>query len=358
MGEISPTFKNPQHGKSRVCVWENFCRNRPGNRRIFGTEILGSSANDNIRLHRRGGAVTNTSIKRGDIYYITATEATGSEQAGDRPAIVVSNDIGNRYASVVEVVYLTTKRKTSIPTHVFINSAKRPSIALCEQIVTVCKSRLRTYIGSITVAEMRRIDFALSTSLGINQNTGGSNMKLSMNTPYGEMNFDMPLDKISDLIQRAMQYAAEQTEHKTQEAPLSPSQKATEQPKAPRTENKPHRRVDSLFGDFRGSQAVRPGKEEAEPEEYRGFLLLKCERCEKIKGFCAKTAIKEYTCECGGKTKLHDLKVAHLHCKCGSRFKYKTNLTGDTIEYNCLHCGSPVDMTLNSRKNTYVTISD
>ena len=34
----------------------------------------------------------------------------------------------------MEAVYLTTKRKTDIPTHVYISSAERPSIALCEQI--------------------------------------------------------------------------------------------------------------------------------------------------------------------------------------------------------------------------------
>ena len=59
----------------------------------------------------------------------------------------MSNNTGNRHAPVVEVVYLTTKRKTTIPTHVYINSARRPSIALCEQIVTVCKSRLKEHIG-------------------------------------------------------------------------------------------------------------------------------------------------------------------------------------------------------------------
>ena len=40
------------------------------------------------------------------------------------------------------------------------------------------------------------------------------------------------------------------------------------------------------------------------------------------------------------------------------RYKYKTNITDETFEYNCLNCGSPVDLELNSRRNTYVTISD
>lgn len=303
--------------------------------------------------------MARSSVKRGDIYFVTGTEATGSEQAGERPAIIVSNDTGNKYAPVVEVVYLTTKKKSLLPTHVHIHSAERPSTALCEQVITVCKSRLERYIGSITLAEMRRVDKALSISLGIHKTTGGNIMQITMKTPYGDMNFDMPSEKVSDLIQKAFLYAAggQQPENIPQEAPYV----SQERPKEVQPENKPHRRIDSLFGDFRGSREERrepEGQQEYEPEEYKGFLLIKCKHCGKLKGFCAKTPIREFSCECGGKTELHDLKMAHLHCKCGSHWKYKTNVTEEKIEYNCLNCGSPVDMELNSRRNTYVTIAD
>lgn len=303
--------------------------------------------------------MARSSVKRGDIYFVTGTEATGSEQAGERPAIIVSNDTGNKYAPVVEVVYLTTKKKSLLPTHVCIHSAGRPSTALCEQVITVCKSRLERYIGSITLAEMRRVDKALSISLGIHKTTGGNIMQITMKTPYGDMNFDMPSEKVSDLIQKAFLYAAggQQPENIPQEAPYV----SQERPKEVQPENKPHRRIDSLFGDFRGSREERrepEGQQEYEPEEYKGFLLIKCKHCGKLKGFCAKTPIREFSCECGGKTELHDLKMAHLHCKCGSHWKYKTNLAEEKIEYNCLNCGSPVDMELNSRRSTYVTITD
>ena len=81
-------------------------------------------------------------VKRGDIFYVGGGAATGREQRANRPAVVVSNNAGNRHASIVEMVYLTTREKASLPTHVRINSAERPSLAMCEQIVTVCNSRL------------------------------------------------------------------------------------------------------------------------------------------------------------------------------------------------------------------------
>lgn len=116
----------------------------------------------------------------------------------------------------------------------------------------------------------------------------------------------------------------------------------------------------AFSGGFRGASVAQEEKEEkeepAEPEEYRGFLLIKCQHCGKVKGFCSKTPMSKYTCECGKVTPLHGLKPAHLHCKCGSYWKYKTNITDETFDYNCLNCGNPVSMQLNSRRNTYVTI--
>ena len=63
-------------------------------------------------------------MKRGEIYYIESTyRETGSEQRGGRPAVIVSNDKNNENSEVVEVVYMTTKPKNDLPTHVFIRSA-------------------------------------------------------------------------------------------------------------------------------------------------------------------------------------------------------------------------------------------
>ena len=81
-------------------------------------------------------------VYRGEIYYIHETEGTGSEQTGGRPGIIISNDIGNEHSPVVIIVYLTTQEKKTLPTHVKINTATIPSIALCEQIETIYKLSL------------------------------------------------------------------------------------------------------------------------------------------------------------------------------------------------------------------------
>lgn len=45
-------------------------------------------------------------VYRGEIYYIHETEISGNEQAGGRPGIIISNDVGNEHSPVVIVVYL------------------------------------------------------------------------------------------------------------------------------------------------------------------------------------------------------------------------------------------------------------
>lgn len=106
-------------------------------------------------------------VYRGEIFYIHETEVTGNEQSGGRPAVIVSNDIGNEHSPIVEVVYLTTQEKKPLPTHVSIKSAAKASTALCEQISTVHKSRIGSYVGQATEAELSGIDKALAVSLGI-----------------------------------------------------------------------------------------------------------------------------------------------------------------------------------------------
>ena len=92
-------------------------------------------------------------MKRGEIYYIESTyRETGSEQRGGRPAVIVSNDKNNENSEVVEVVYMTTKPKNDLPTHVFIRSALSPSTVLCEQVNSVSVKRIGTLIGKLTRA--------------------------------------------------------------------------------------------------------------------------------------------------------------------------------------------------------------
>ena len=104
-------------------------------------------------------------IRRGDIFWIENENAVGAEQSGKRPAVVVSNDIGNQNTKcpIVEIVYLTTAKKKPLPTHVDI----REGTVICEQISTIDKSRLCGYVRSLGEREMLQVNRAMMVSLGM-----------------------------------------------------------------------------------------------------------------------------------------------------------------------------------------------
>ena len=93
-----------------------------------------------------------------------------------------------------------------------------------------------------------------------------------------------------------------------------------------------------------------------EPRKYRGFLVVKCQHCGHTKGFLARQEISNYKCDCGGITPLGDLVPLTALCECRKRWRYMTNLTDDSFEINCIHCGSPIPVFWNDKKHKYETL--
>ena len=117
------------------------------------------------------------------------------------------------------------------------------------------------------------------------------------------------------------------------------------------------------FAEHNGAISEEPREPEhteepssTEPRKYRGFLVVKCEHCGKTKGFLARQEISNYKCDCGGITPLGDLVPLTALCECGKRWRYMTNMTDDSFEINCIHCGSPIPVFWNDKKRKYETM--
>lgn len=108
-------------------------------------------------------------ISKGDIWNVSQGNGlpTGTEIWSNRPAVIVSNEAINKKAGFVNIVYLTTAEKKPFPNHIPVISGGKQATALCEQIVTVDKSRLTGYISSITEEELTDIERAILFTLGI-----------------------------------------------------------------------------------------------------------------------------------------------------------------------------------------------
>lgn len=110
-------------------------------------------------------------MRRGEIYWVNFGAPTGSEQGGQRPALIVQNDAGNRSSTTTIIAAITSKKKASYPFHVDISALEsglpQDSTVLLEQLLTINKSRLINRIGSLPSAKMLEIDQALKVSLGL-----------------------------------------------------------------------------------------------------------------------------------------------------------------------------------------------
>lgn len=91
---------------------------------------------------------------------------------------------------------------------------------------------------------------------------------------------------------------------------------------------------------------------------YGGYLYIKCPVCGKVKGFCAKTRINNYKCDCGCLTKLKNMVPMVMKCECGRQARYLTNMTDPEFDVICYDCGAPVAVRWNEKKWMYETMMD
>lgn len=104
-------------------------------------------------------------IQRGDVLFVQLTDKYDHVQNGNRPCLVVQNNIGNTFSPTIIVVPLTSKmKKTNLPIHVVLEPKM---MALCECILTISKEQIMYYIKSFDSKTMKKIDDALSISLEI-----------------------------------------------------------------------------------------------------------------------------------------------------------------------------------------------
>lgn len=110
-------------------------------------------------------------VYRGEVYLVDFGIGYGSEQGGIRPAVVVQNNIGNKYSPTTIVVPVTSRQtKAHIPTHIRVKGAcfSKRSLALTEQVVTIDKKRIIKKMGNVKLKSLLKIGTALLIGLGLN----------------------------------------------------------------------------------------------------------------------------------------------------------------------------------------------
>src|SRR3989338_5922858 len=109
--------------------------------------------------------------RRGELYLVNFDPTVGSEIKKIRPALILQNDVANRYSPVTIVAALGSQFiKPIYPAEVLIEPPAggllQSSVVLLNQIRTIDKQRLVHRIGMLGPDVMFKIGRALEISLG------------------------------------------------------------------------------------------------------------------------------------------------------------------------------------------------
>jgi mRNA interferase MazF len=112
-------------------------------------------------------------IERGEIWWASLPEPTGSEPGWRRPLLIVQSDAFNRSRihTAVAVVLTSNTRLGSAPGNVLLPAADtglpRDSVANVSQIITIDKRFLTERVSRLTAAKLRRVEDALRLVLSL-----------------------------------------------------------------------------------------------------------------------------------------------------------------------------------------------
>jgi mRNA interferase MazF len=108
--------------------------------------------------------------RRGEVYWVNLDPTIGTEINKTRPALIVSNDVGNQYSGRVIVAPITSHGVERVyPFEVMISAGEggmvRPGKVLLDQIRTVDKRRLGDSLGHLEPTTMEAVNRAIRLSL-------------------------------------------------------------------------------------------------------------------------------------------------------------------------------------------------
>lgn len=106
-------------------------------------------------------------MKRGEIWWVDLDPTRGAEIRKTRPAVIVSANGLNRARRTVVVVPLSTGPSPRPPIVIPTLSFGEGSVAICDQVRAVDKTRLTQRVGALDASELEAIRRSLIAVLGL-----------------------------------------------------------------------------------------------------------------------------------------------------------------------------------------------
>lgn len=106
-------------------------------------------------------------MKRGEVWWVNFEPSVGGEIKKQRPAVILSNDVSNKYLNRVQVVPLTSQIDKLYPSEAYVQFGGKQAKALADQLTTVSKSRLLNKAGNLSKADVEQVERAVKTQLDL-----------------------------------------------------------------------------------------------------------------------------------------------------------------------------------------------
>ena len=103
----------------------------------------------------------NWEFRRGEIYLINFGDEgiIGSEYKNKRPAVILSNDMNNKYSEILQVAPITSQKKTNLPVHVKLGI--EDGLKLDNSIISIeqtrCVSKKRTLLNGSSIIRITKL---------------------------------------------------------------------------------------------------------------------------------------------------------------------------------------------------------
>lgn len=105
-------------------------------------------------------------MKRGEVWWVEFDPSIGSEIKKTRPAVII-NDSANRFLQRIVVIPITSNTNRQYPGEALLTIAGKRGKAMADQIMAADKSRLKHQLGILSKKDLRELEKALLTHLGI-----------------------------------------------------------------------------------------------------------------------------------------------------------------------------------------------